>query len=87
MMVVLLGFILGKTNLLWYEKLFHLHAVVSTDAFLCYGPVVYCSPAPTPNGAAFIVVYMRHHPIDKSITCWYNRRMAHYQDHDDCKKW
>lgn len=79
-------FFSGTSYLLWTQKLFLLHAIMSVSPFCHDASVIMCSPSTSPDRASSPMVVMPYSTPAESVINWLPIWSKSY-DNDDRKKW
>ena len=79
-------FFSGTSYLLWTQKLFLLHAIMSVSSFCHDASVIMCSPSTSPDRASSPMVVMPHSTPAESVINWLPIWSKSY-DNDDRQKW
>ena len=79
-------FFSGTSYLLWTQKLFLLHAIMSVSSFCHDASVIMCSPSTSPDRASSPMVVMPYSTPAESVINWLPIWSKSY-DNDDRQKW
>ena len=79
-------FFSGTSYLLWTQKLFLLHAIMSVSSFCHDASVIMCSPSTSPDRASSSMVVMPYSTPAESVINWLPI-WSKSHDNDDRQKW